>query len=159
MEKYFTPEETDFRVGMEYETEEDELRGIWEKHIVENLYDLETISRFNQKYIGKYANIRIQYLTKEQIEAEGCEYLGNTKLESETDQWNNLIFKKRKTNYNENVYIIYDVINNKLLVFYKEEELTSEDILYNGRRQLDVIYFGICKDINTFRYICKLIGI
>ena len=69
--KYYEPDVEDFCVGMIYETEQDELRGIWEENTINTLRELEELCKYNSKYIGKYSNIRVKYLDKEDIESLG----------------------------------------------------------------------------------------
>ena len=69
--KYYEPDVEDFYVGMVYETEQDELRGIWEENTINTLRELEELCKYNSKYIGKYSNIRVKYLSKEDIESLG----------------------------------------------------------------------------------------
>ena len=69
--KYYEPDVEDFYVGMIYETEQDELRGIWEENTINTLRELEELCKYNSKYIGKYSNIRVKYLSKEDIESLG----------------------------------------------------------------------------------------
>lgn len=82
--------------------------------------------------------MRVPYLTKEQIETEGWEV--------ETDLNNGVVdFKKEKTHkYLSWNYILQNIELN------------------NGRtttRFDNHLYRGPCRDINTFRMICKLLGI
>ena len=73
--KYYEPDVEDFYVGMIYETEQDELRGIWEENTINTLRELEELCKYNSKYIGKYSNIRVKYLSKEDIESFGFKHL------------------------------------------------------------------------------------
>lgn len=76
---------------------------------------------------------RVPYLTKEQIEAEGYRF--------EKDNYGMLEFSKWETE------IRYWPDRKKLHVFE------------TGQKPPHELFYGECKDINTFRYICKLLGI
>jgi len=136
--KYFQPDITDIRVGYECEVKWHTYGdGInWRSYIVKAGDSILTTD-----------NVRVPYLSKEQIEAEGwkrtydfknsvmttmafdkgfsSEYLGNYRVVVEFDRFT----------YNLKIYV----------------ETTD-------RRQT-VLYSSNCKDINTFRYICKLLNI
>ncbi len=131
--KYFTPDIEDFYIGYEYErfvpranaTEEE----CWEKLVMSvNYLSLDDI---DNEIMEK--EIRVPYLTKEQIEAEG---------------W--------KFDYNLGDFDYYiKTVNDK-----EEYEL---EFCYKERININIwkrtLYHGECKDINTFRKIIKLLGI
>lgn len=145
--KYFTPDIEDFHVGYEFQrfiprgnaTEEECWQTI--KLSVNYL----TLDEIDDEIIEK--EIRVPYLTKEQIEAEGWNYLavygsdGNDKYV--------LIFEKKTDNY------VYELS-------FKSE---NEGILIEQLRSTvdktvrEKFYKGECKDINTFRKIIKLLNI
>jgi len=142
-EKYFVPEESDLRLGYEYETNFN-VENKWKKKIVNDLgcesdgcgelQDLLTLIYYNNSdllnYQLNYANrIRVPYLTKEQIENESWKF---------TEQ-----------------------INNKLYFKKGAFVLTFEDDYINidNTKGMDIGYWGKCKDINTFRYLIKLLEI
>ena len=142
-EKYFVPEESDLRLGYEYETNFNG-ENKWKKKIVNDLgcerdgcgelQDLLTLINYHNSdilnYQLNYANrIRVPYLTKEQIENESWVFTGQ--------------------------------INNKLYFEKGAFVLTFEDDYINidNTKGRDIGYWGKCKDINTFRYICKLLEI
>ena len=119
--KYFQPDITDIRVG--YECEIQDYKERWE------------CTKAKDDMWGDFAalidsnKIRVPYLTKEQIEAEGW---------VETDSRS--VFKKDKWNLG-----YAQPLDSSPLIWIKNSE--------------DYVYQGECKDINTFRYICKLINI
>lgn len=78
----------------------------------------------------------IPYLTKEQIEAEGWE------IDYEAPER----FCGKKEHYRLNRYKMKMEISS----FRRYDFATVE---------AEVIFYGECKDINTFRYICKLLEI
>ena len=66
--RYYEPDTDDFFVGMEYSIEADEVMGIWEPCKVDTLFELMEVCKYNQKYIGKYSNIRIKTLDKKDFD-------------------------------------------------------------------------------------------
>lgn len=135
--KYFTPSIEDIRVGYECE------------YMIGNQF---TPFRFSSPYtiLGSFSNmqaaietghVRVPYLTKEQIEAEGWNH-----------RYNDFTFGVfwRSKNEERNYRLEYDYHSHWLSI-----EMTDKDdtIIFASK------YLGECKDINTFRYICKLLGI
>lgn len=92
------------------------------------------------------------YLTKEQIEAEGWKY-----------------YKTMPSNLFYESYIEYykDVEWFKVVISYNEEahHLDVQKVIQNvqigneSKELRNTIYNGNCKDIDTFRTICKLVRI
>ena len=125
---YFVPDIEDIRVGYECEikpTGSEELD--WMPYVING----DTAFKY-YKTKGKGAtSIRVPYLTKEQIEAEGWVfdkiYLGD-------------VYYKRLG------YSMCHFLSQKRISITRE----SSDTKW---------YMGECKDINTFRYICKLLNI
>lgn len=147
--KYFVPDIEDVRVGYECEvlseirTEEGELAGTeWFPYIIKNgsctmRNGGASITLDNTIMYPPLDKARTLYLTKEQIEAEGWV----ATCFSESEDYGMCSFKKgafecRRWS-NQNDYIEF----------------------LNSRTSDDIIYEGGCKDINTFRYICKLLNI
>lgn len=134
-DKYFTPNIEDIRVGYECEVRLIE-NAQWTNFVVgKNNFEETTIYEYLE-----LDNVRVPYLTKEQIEAEG--WVANC-FDTEGEEWQMCSFKKGAFEcrrwQNENNYI----------EFHNSRVEGQEDIIYEGE----------CKDINTFRYICKLLGI
>jgi hypothetical protein len=125
--KYFTPSIGDIRVG--YECEFGGAMGatgqLWKSFVV----DTSNI----KAVIRDIALIRVPYLTKEQIEAEGWEsYLNGYKKGS--------------------MYCLPHVL--------RTDSNTIHNITFHTiEPSVHIYFFGQCKDINTFRYICKLLSI
>ena len=130
--KYFTPDKEDVSIGMEYYylrknnefilfnlTEEDFRAPEW----IESLTGRKQ-SIFTYLQEGK---IKVAYLTKEQIEAEGWKHYGNNCFE-----------------LNPRWFCSWYPEINRLEVYDNENEKN---------------FAGKCKDINTFRKICKLLEI
>lgn len=96
------------------------------------------------------AAIRVPYLTKEQIEAEGWEYVKNT----------NTVDVDICHIFNKNNYMLgWFPLINKIAVLVRDPSKAFDEkgilIEYNNTER----YTGSCKDINTFRKICKLLEI
>lgn len=146
-DKYFTPSIEDIRVGYECE--------IWWNwnHIPENEWCFVKILVDDPKDFDIYDfisripknEIRVPFLTKEQIETEG--WRTSEPTPKATVHWKLFITKGN---------IIGGLLNDGRL------ELTLRDVLLDDRTDTTSngrIYLGECKDINTFRYTCKLLGI
>ncbi len=132
-EKYFIPEMHDFY--LEYEFELQTNKG-WKKGIFPNLIEEESdnfglVEKYKHDIFMKLAHAitRVPYLTKEQIENESWVFTGQ--------------------------------INNKLYFEKGAFVLTFEDNYINidNTKGMDIGYWGKCKDINTFRYLIKLLEI
>lgn len=134
--KYFTPDIEDIRVG--YECEE----GSW---------DSKEDKRIWHKYIWpgdrapddmEYYAFQTPYLTKEQIEAEGwgClgEYPGGAGL------------------FNKGIYELVTSTDYRMKITKVWKSFEGQPDEKTHRKD---IYNGGCKDINTFRQICKLLEI
>ena len=143
--KYFTPDIEDICVGYECEIcphlgykdewipvtgkcEEIPGNGVKDCNLDELTYDC---------LVDGYIGIRVPYLTKEQIEAEGWKHTGG-KLISGANQ-----YYEKKEKYSP--VIIYSTDNRKIKIEDSE-----------GNTLLETVE---CKDINTFRKIIKLLGI
>jgi hypothetical protein len=128
--KYFTPDIDDIHIGYELEVNYNfKLNDIFHKKIIDSF---EELSDIHSRMPGDCV-IRIPYLTKEQIEAEG---------------W--------KFDYNLGDFDYYiKKVNDK-----EEYEL---EFCYKERININIwkrtLYHGECKDINTFRKLIKLLGI
>lgn len=147
--KYFTPDIEDLCIGYECEllmntnvsiinptSNAPEFKPfIFEKNKIELLIEL-------------YDSIRVPYLTKEQIEAEGwtsfiTEYKGDIVPENMT-----YTFFREDRNY----MLGWNFNTNKITLIIKDPSLVEN--YYN-----EPTFRGECKDINTFRKIIKLLGI
>lgn len=125
--KYFTPDITDIHVGYELEIRQGNM---WKSDKVQSndcFCDFVDMDGY-----------RVPYLTKEQIEAEGWEFI---KHHAGTEHYN---FEKDEYS----LYVDFD---------FREEIYLK---IYTGGYYNEFNYFsGKCKDINTFRKICKLLEI
>jgi hypothetical protein len=145
--KYFTPDIDDIHIGYELEVNYNfKLNDIFHKKIIDSF---EELSDIHSRMPGDCV-IRIPYLTKEQIEAEGWEYVKNT----------NTVDVEICHIFNKNNYMLgwFPLINKiALLVRDPSKAFDKNGILieYNNTER----YTGSCKDINTFRKLIKLLGI
>ncbi len=143
-DKYFIPDIEDIRIG--YELEKGILRlkppqpsketyiECWERFIIKDRDDIMQILTHLPGNI-----IRVPYLTKEQIEAEGWEVI---------DDKNPAKFKHP---VEVDVQVVYDFENHYLWITIPAE-IVKEKIKYRANK-----YAGYCKSINEFRYISKLL--
>jgi hypothetical protein len=125
--KYFTPDIEDMSVGYEYELYHQE--DGWKKVI------FSAWENFNYDafiYCLKDKEVRVPYLTKEQIEGEGWKF---------------------DYNLGDFDYYIKTVNDTE----YELEFCYKERININIWKR--TLYHGECKDINTFRKIIKLLKI
>jgi len=131
--KYFTPEIEDLRVGYECELWEDGQAFV--RGRITQIYQgkedgkecLGLVLGRNGYLIDRFREIKVPYLTKEQIEAEGWTH------SDEEFYKKNDYFIRRHGNY----------------LTVREGSWYPEETIFRGE----------CKDINTFRYICKLLNI
>jgi len=144
-EEYFTPDITDIRVGYECEclwccAEPREWKLI--KITAED--NMNTIELPIEEAIYRVIDneIRVPYLTKKQIEAEGWKFVESNKA------INILTFK----------IIVNDHSWYELDYFTDSKTLLITKYYIHGDEDLG-LYNGECKEINTFRYILKLLGI
>lgn len=127
--KYFIPDIEELHIGYECEYYvHDFLNGfIWEV----NTIDVDTMARICKTYKRFRTMIRVPYLTKEQIEAEGW--------------WMN----------GDNVFVKEDHV----VIIYPTQNKIEIRHLGHPSYTISSFYLGECKDINTFRKICKLLKI
>lgn len=143
--KYFTPDIEDIRVGYECEIfwnynylPENEwckvkaLEGSTEDF---DLYDFSSRIKKNE--------IRTPYLTKEQIEVEGWRFEGGQLV-----SWGAREFRIDINEHSWYECTLYPDVHNVIITRY-DVNGDDDNQLFNGE----------CKDINTFRYICKLLKI
>jgi len=134
--KYFVPDISDIRVGYECERKSTgiEKDTHWIPCIMD-FYDMQNV--VIEKRPDWY---RVPHLTKEQIEAEGWET---------AREYPAAHFKK---DIDENGYYSITLNENNQIVITKA-------FLDGWAWKWSPFYSGECKDINTFRYICKLLNI
>ncbi len=140
--RYFAPEPEDIHIGYECELRVFylDIPPRWVAHKL-------------QSTIFNPDNIRVPYLTKEQIEAEGWELkhksvdlwfeAGIEKASSIQDYYRYKCYK---------LYLNYGTHDHKLKI---KGDFGPGD----GFDKSDTLFEGECKDINTLRYICKLLHI
>lgn len=129
--KYFTPSIEDIHVG--YECEISKFKE-WTPTIITWDYNLDGLTYCMK--VSPDACIRVPYLTKEQIEKEGWKKQGSNKF-----------YEKHK---NSKIYYLW-VTENRISI--------NEGMFGLLYWKVPQIYRGECKDINTFRYVCKLLGV
>ena len=136
--KYFTPDIEDIHAGYECELL---IFDKWEPNIVKSYTELRSVDECIKDKV-----IRVPYLTKEQIEAEGWELI-------QIYPKGACIFQKGTKE--EGCELTCDFTEHRVhftkLYFYGlDDEYTRTKLTW---RSLE------CKDINTFRKIIKLLGI
>lgn len=130
MDSYFIPKIEDLKENYQFEYQEyDEELDIFKDNWIKTNFDSREGLGHDLTYQFQSENVRCEFLTKEQIENEGWKF---------TQQIGNTLFFKKK-----------------------DFELTFNDNYINidNFGEYDLGYWGNCKDINTFRYICKLLEI
>ena len=127
--KYFTPEISDIRVGYECETRAYPYPE-WVKSVITDGEEIQFI-------IDNEWEIKIPFLTKEQIEAEGWK-LNDDKLLT--------LDNKPLSSFSKNIYgLMFNSYNCEIQIYDKKREI--------------YVYQGECKCINTFRFLNKLFNI
>lgn len=164
--KYFTPSIEDIRVGYECEQHVNVPPMDFDEAI-KDLSDMQSVQKmvwgkstiltaegipFIVKQI-KDGNIRVSYLTKEQIEAEGWKPLDKlSPFTGKPYKWQKVIGEKETGVFNEDhIYTLEFEPLSHLTIHLEWESSWNR---FEGN-----IFVGRCPDINTFRYICKLLGI
>lgn len=145
--RYFTPSIEDIRVG--YECEQQFITtydaGTKSERVVESWYPT-VIQHIHNHQHPKIPNpvYRVPYLTKEQIEAEGWKDV--------TGPDDYLVFGS--CHFDKGIYHL--AFLSGTVIVGEEKRHTSTIVI---RIDSHIRYAGECGDINTFRYICKLLGI
>ena len=139
-DKYFTPDISDIYIGYELEwkcqiREQDWEVTICDSDLISIIYDQYEHADYEEPFNEQF---RVSYLTKEQIEAEGWEFIkhhaGTEHCDFEKDKYSLAV----DFNFRGNIHLR----------------------IYEGEQDNEFNYFsGKCKDINTFRKICKLLEI
>ncbi len=145
-QKYFTPDIEDIRVG--YELEYNLSGEDWNK-ITVNLSDFYTgvVAEFGKE---NTKGLRVPYLYKEQIENEGWDMQNVLR---EDDNGNDMFSTGFVKTIDENHW--YELIledDHKIFMQYKWYRNSVAQIWRT-------IFYGECRCINEFRWICKLLGI
>lgn len=148
--KYFTPDIEDIRVGYECEWTSDGL--VFTTPYSEPLYSgkleysdvLDILKWYDMDSFNLTKIVRVPYLTKEQIEAEGWVW------KHDTTHFGGMFSSYEKNNH----FLIHNRIKNEIRMIFKDPSLE-----YDWKNPEKFNFWAECKDINTFRYICKLLGI
>lgn len=166
--KYFIPDIEDLKVGYEceictnygYESFNDN-KEIWEKVLIEYKNEDGTYTeKLLNIIIGiddGYQPVRVSYLTKEQIEAEGWNFKikgidlwFEKEVLTEEFDWSSFCNLYGYKPYK--LFLNYGTNDNKIIIkcdFSGGADFSNSDILFEGE----------CKDINTLKYISKLLKI
>lgn len=154
--KYFTPEITDIRVGYECQVLNNKN---WDSIVINGINsDEDYIHTTNCSYYAAgMSSLRVPYLTKEQIEAEGWKF----KITNKIRYWyymDDTFFECPMTTGYQMMKLImmHDPEYNAITIraYFRGESGYMDD-----EAELPIIYQGYCKDINTFRTISKLLNI
>jgi hypothetical protein len=140
--KYFTPDIENIHAGYECELL---IYDKWEPNTIKPYTALKSVVKCIKDKV-----IRVPYLTKEQIEAEGWE-ITDEGVDSRGDKILYKNCRKELNIFNLKYYLIFNEIE-KSLNIYMRKSLFDDSIESN-------LYNGKCKDINTFRKIIKLLEI
>lgn len=144
-DKYFTPSLEDIRVGYECETWLELHEGAeWKKDVLQEF----AIGDILEDLKAGYDYVRVPYLTKEQILED------ESWIEDTTEGWDKGSLAKVKEN--GNLYRVF--VRRDYTIYISQFIPAKKDCLWCTSMK-STIYDGQCKDINTFRYICKLLNI
>lgn len=138
--EYFVPDITDLRVGYVCEVNrlaiDDKQPDVWVYTTIKKVHQIEAAEKaLNLKYL------RVPYLTKEQIEAEGWRWIGQ--------------------GYDGAITYGYGKNNHQITIWpnppvHYQNAVVAIQITDNDG---NIEYDGECKSINEFRFICKLLKI
>jgi len=147
--KYFQPEISDIRVGYECEIQ-DIMPVEWKKEIICKFHRLEDLSKWVDRN-----EIRVPYLTKEQIES--CGFILKAKS---IDHWFEINEDKRFGTGLQNFggYKCYNVFLN---YGFRDHKLKIKGDFTGGEKfdKAETLFEGECKCINELRQILKQIHI
>ena len=148
--KYYTPTLDDIRLGYEYEIN---YSGYWKKLVITDFYTdgygLGDVQEVVAKINNNPNQIRIPYLTKEQIIAEGWEL---TNVLEEDDEGKDIFSTGFEKYINDDNWYSLVLKDNKIIIYkswYRN----------NVCRLTRTVYYGKCPSINEFRTITKLLNI
>ncbi len=134
--KYYSPEIEDIRVGYECEFQIDKKNNVWRPFTFKKSDLFECAICNGEKVNEKNCELRTPFLTKEQIEGEGWNY-----VETLNNEGNPLFFKKDK------LVLIYWNTTRKTMMYV--DDYPREHMLFRG----------VIPSINEFRTIIKLLNI
>lgn len=152
--EYFTPSIEDIRVGYECFWIKDHTKEFDGDNLIPFIFSAKRLAailfppinweRENTDNIGpNLGSYIVPYLTKEQIEAEGWK---------EGDTY----YKTLEKANDYATYFCAFMDDHKIRI--SEYTKTNPDEVWRMQRR-SIVFEGECKDINTFRYICKLLKI
>lgn len=135
---YYTPEISDIRVGYEHEAY---FNNEWKKYIIETNDNLRSY-----KELINSNRIRVGFLTKEQIEAEGWKLDTIITTDDDDNDLYNTGFSKYLDENNWYSVVLYP--ENKILI---QKGWYRNEVTWLSRE----VFYGECKSINEFRYITE----
>lgn len=145
--KYFVPQIEDIRVGYECQVQSIE-NAQWGNFTITEKWMWDGTTIFEYLELG---NVRVPHLTKEQIISERW-----TMFKAEFDNAE----KNGRFGYNKgNYFLVHDSKNNRIELIYKDPSIEQESNWGVSRSPEHFRFQCECKDINTFRHICKLLKI
>lgn len=131
--KYYTPDIEDIRVGYECELKKFNEWVPWTIVVMDNIDGI-----IYAASVDAPTTIRVPYLTKKQIEADGWKIVESAGLACPGMYFIYLPYTKGN-------YILWHGVNNRLYIAKYYDELNHNYCVYNGS----------CPSINEFRYITK----
>lgn len=130
-QKYYTPAPEDLRIGFELEVQDKVVSDIWRSHKIKYPHEISFLIG-NQLEKGQ---IRVPYLTAEQIEAEGWARRDDNEFTVSINSLCEYVLSF-EPQFSDNIRIRKDVMDQTVYLF-----------------------FGKCRCINDLRLICKMLGI
>ena len=150
--KYYVPQIEDIKVGYELQYHNWGMDELGVKELNFNKWETCILDEGNVETFMKYGirgGVRVSYLTKEQIEAEGWVFITTNHI----CNWYKIEFRNWKGEpsdfYKYPIYgmqLIHDLELNKISIYFD----FGED---------SCVFEGECKSINELRYISKLLNI
>lgn len=148
MEQYYTPAIEDIRVGYELEYHNWSMDEMGVPELNYDRWDKTILEKWNVENLVKYGvkGVRVPYITKEQIEAEGWAVITEESL-----------YKGMLTTVKDNGHTYYCRIYDGQNIFISQYRPASGNLWSMSMKS--TLFDGKCPSINEFRYICKLLNI
>ncbi len=146
-DNYYTPTIDELHVGMEVEYR-DPLKGGWLPSKIAGISNMEFVYILGSGRATPIDEVRIPYLTSEDIEAEGWVFCDDTKdLEYEGTEDEELLMHERH-------YLHTTYSYTGLEIFFYEDDL-SVTIRKNG----EIVFNGTIKNRHQLRQVMEMVGI
>lgn len=148
--KYFKPSIEDIKIGYELEFHNFSMDELGISELNYDRWDSTILNKGHVKTFMEYGvgnGVRVSFLTKEQIEAEGWNF---------THQYNSTLDFETKDIRNADTsggFLHYDISTHILEIITKDGGYNSDGPNISRK------YKGLCKCINQFRTILKLLNI